>query len=43
MGWGGGQIKHGGFKPFEKLLNERVKINGVQQIEKLIMGEGWAE
>ena len=27
MGWGGGQIKHGVFKPFEKLLDERVKIN----------------
>ena len=27
MGWGGGQIKQRVFKPFEKLLDERVKIN----------------
>ena len=27
MGWGGGQIKQRVFKPFEKLVDERVKIN----------------
>ena len=35
-GGGGGQIKWGGFKDFEKLLNGGVKLNGGGALEQNI-------